>query len=71
MPKQHGSKTMIELLSEIRSKGFTVHKKTKTGTVKIIPPEGVDGPIYHTHATESAIHQIRRDFARLYNVRVG
>ena len=71
MPKQHGSKSMQLLLDELRSKGFVISKKTKRGSVKIIPPPGVEGPVYYTHATESAIHQIRRDFARMYNIKVG
>lgn len=71
MPKQHGSKAMQDLLDELRSKGFTITKKSKRGSVKIIPPKDIEGPVYYTHATESAIHQIRRDFARMYNIKVG
>lgn len=70
MPKQHGSTATKKLLKELQSKGFTVSSKTKSGTVKITPPPGVEGPIYHTHATESALHQIKRDVAKLYKVTV-
>lgn len=71
MPKQHGSKAMQDLLDELRSRGFVITKKSKRGSVKIIPPKNIEGPVYYTHATESAIHQIRRDFARMYNIKVG
>jgi hypothetical protein len=71
VPKQHCSKSVRVLLSSLESKGFTVTTKTKKGTVKIVPPSTINGPVYHTHATESSLHQIRRDFARLYGVEVG
>lgn len=68
MPKQHNSKQMKKLLRNIESKGFTVSDKSKSGVVKITPPKGITGPIYCTHATESAIHQMERDFAKLYGI---
>jgi hypothetical protein len=71
MPQQHNSKAMTKLLRELESKGFTVGSKSKRGTVKILPPKHISGPVYCTHATESAYHQIRRDVARIYNVQVG
>jgi len=67
MPKQHQSKAMKQVMREIERLGFTVNQK-KSGSFIIIPPSGVDGPIYNTHGTESAIHPIKRDFKRLYNV---
>lgn len=70
MPKQHGSKAMSKLLDELRSKGFTVGDKSKRGTVRICPPPHIPGPVYHTHATESAFHQVRRDVAKLYKISV-
>lgn len=70
MPKQHGSTSTKKLLNNLRKKGFTISEKTKRGSVKITPPIGIDGPVYHTHATESAFHQMRRDFRKLYNIEV-
>jgi hypothetical protein len=71
MPKQHGSTSTKKLLNDLRKKGFTVSEKNKRGCVKITPPIGIEGPIYHTHATESAFHQIRRDFRKHYKIDVG
>ena len=68
MPKQHGSTSTKKLLNDLRKKGFTVSDKTKRGSVKITPPPGIDGPIYHSHATESAFHQIKRDVRKLYKI---
>jgi len=67
MPKQHQSKTMKKVFSELERLGFLVTHK-KSGSYTIIPPSNIGGPIYNTHGTESAIHPIRRDFKRLYNV---
>jgi len=68
MPKQHNSKQMKKLLRELEDVGFTITKKTKSGVVKILPPSTISGPVYCTHATESAFHQIKRDFAKMYGV---
>lgn len=48
--------------------GFTISEKSKSGVVKILPPDAISGPMYCTHATESAFHQMKRDFAKLYDV---
>lgn len=66
MPKQHNSKKMKKLLRGLEQAGFVVSEKSKSGSVKIIPPKDVQGPIYCTHATESAYHQLRRDLAKMY-----
>lgn len=68
MPNQHNSKQIKRLFKELEKRGFTISKKSKSGVVKILPPDSVPGPIYSTHATESALHQIRRDFVRIYGV---
>lgn len=68
MPKQHNSKQMKKLLRDLEKMGFTIGPKNKSGVVKILPPDSVSGPIYFTHATESALHQMKRDFAKLYDV---
>ena len=70
MPKQHQSKAMKQVLRELDRLGFTVNHK-KSGSYTIIPPSDVDGPIYNTHGTESAIHPMRRDFKRLYNIELS
>jgi hypothetical protein len=67
MPRQHQSKTMKKVMSELTRLGFNVEHK-KSGSYIIIPPDDIDGPIYNTHGTESAFHPMRRDFKRLYNV---
>ena len=69
MPKQHQSKAMKQVLREIERLGFTVNHK-KSGSYTIIPPSDVDGPIYNTHGTESALHPMRRDFKRLYDIQL-
>jgi hypothetical protein len=68
MPKQHNSKQMKKLLRDLEDMGFTISTKSKSGVVKILPPDSIPGPMYCTHATESAFHQIKRDFAKLYDV---
>lgn len=70
MVSQHGSKATNDLLKDIKKKGFKVSEKNKKGVIKITPPEGVDGPVYSTHGTESAFHYIKRDFAKLYNIKL-
>lgn len=70
MPKQHNSKEMKKLFRKLEDMGFVISDKKKSGTVKIVPPETVSGPVYFTHGTESAYHQIRRDFVRLYGMDV-
>lgn len=66
MPKQHNSKTIKAMFKELNRLGFDVHQK-KSGTYVIVPPDK-KLPVYSTHGTESAIHPIRRDFKRLYNI---
>jgi hypothetical protein len=68
MTKQHGCKEITKLLKDLEKKGFTVSAKSKKGSVKITPPISIGGSVYHTHATQSSLHQIRRDFARMYDV---
>lgn len=68
MAKQHNSKATNQLLKELKKKGFIVSPKSKKGTIKIIPPASIGGPIYTTHGNESAFHPMKRDFARLYNI---
>lgn len=68
MTKQHASKAANKLLKDIEKKGFRVEPKTKKGTIKIIPPPHIGGPIYVTHGGESSIHPMKRDFARLYHI---
>lgn len=66
MPKQHNSKTIKTIFKELTRLGFEVHQK-KSGTYTIVPPDK-QLPVYCTHGTESAIHPIRRDFKKLYNI---
>lgn len=66
MTQQHRSKAMKDLLDAIERMGFAIVAAKKG--VKIIPPAFISGPIYHTHATESAYHQVIRDFRKLYGV---
>jgi hypothetical protein len=66
MAQRHNSKAVKEQLNKIESLGFTL-QRTKKG-IQITPPEGRPGPVYNTHVTEAAFHQIRRDFLRLYGV---
>jgi hypothetical protein len=58
---------MRKLLKEIKDLGFNI-TQNKSGTYVIVPPAHIDGPVYTTHATESAFHPIRRDFKRLYKI---
>lgn len=67
MPRQHQSKTMKKVLTELARLGFNVTQK-KSGSYIIIPPGNIQGPAYTTHGTESAYHPMRRDFKRLYGV---
>jgi valyl-tRNA synthetase len=71
MTKQHNSRATQKLLKQLEKRGFTVSEKSKNGGFKIIPPPGVTGSVYHTHGTESAYHQIKRDFKKLYNVELS
>lgn len=70
MPKQHQSKAMKKVFSELERLGFTVTQK-KSGAFTISPPSTIEGPTYMTHGTESALHPMRRDFKRLYNVQIS
>lgn len=67
MPRQHQSKQMKTVLVELERLGFNV-QRAKSGVYKILPPPSINGPMYTTHGTESAIHPIKRDFKRLYGV---
>lgn len=68
MPKQHRSLSTARLLKDLQAKGFKVSEKSKRGTITITPPAGMGGPLYHTHGTESAFHQIKRDVKKHYGV---
>jgi len=70
MPRQHQSKAMKKAFKELERLGFNVTQK-KSGSYTILPPSNVDGPIYNTHGTESALHPMRRDFKRMYNVELN
>jgi len=70
MTKQHRSSATSKLLKELQAKGFGVSEKSKRGTITITPPASIGGPLYHTHGTESALHQIKRDVKKLYNVKL-
>jgi hypothetical protein len=67
MPRQHQSKAMKNVFAELRRLGFMVDQR-KSGSYRIIPPSTLGGPIYTTHGTESALHPIRRDFKKYYNI---
>lgn len=67
MPRQHQSKSMKKVLIELKRLGFQVDR-ARSGVYKIVPPPSIEGPIYTTHGTESALHPMRRDFKRMYNV---
>jgi hypothetical protein len=69
MPRQHQSSTMKKVLAELKRLGFEVNR-SKSGVWKIVPPSTIQGPIYTTHGTESALHPMRRDFKRMYNVQL-
>ena len=70
MPRQHQSSQMKKVLSELKRLGFEV-ERGKSGTYKIIPPPDIKGPIYTTHGTESALHPMRRDFKKYYNIQIS
>lgn len=70
MPRQHQSKAMKQVFKELERLGFNVIHK-KSGTYTILPPSTVVGPAYNTHGTESALHPMRRDFKRLYNIEIS
>lgn len=70
MPRQHQSKAMRQVFKELERLGFNVTQK-KSGAYTILPPSTVDGPAYNTHGTESALHPMRRDFKRLYNIDIS
>lgn len=67
MPRQHQSSKMKKVLTELKRLGFEVNRN-KSGTYRIVPPSTIPGPTYTTHGTESALHPMRRDFKRMYNV---
>jgi len=67
MPRQHQSSAMKKVLAELNRLGFKV-TRCKSGVWKIVPPSTIEGPMYTTHGTESALHPMRRDFKRMYNV---
>jgi len=67
MPRQHQSKAIKEVFRELRRLGFVVEQK-RSGTYRIVPPSTIPGPVYTTHGTESALHPIRRDFKKYYNI---
>lgn len=69
MPRQHQSKSMKRVLTELSRLGFVVDKR-KSGSYRIIPPSTIGGPIYTTHGTESALHPMRRDFKKYYNIEI-
>lgn len=69
MPRQHQSKAVKQAFKELERLGFTVKQK-KSGSYTILPPKHVQGPIYNTHGTESAIHPMRRDFKKLYGIQL-
>jgi hypothetical protein len=58
---------MKKVLTELNRLGFTV-ERAKSGVYKIVPPPTIKGPMYITHGTESALHPMRRDFKRMYNI---
>jgi hypothetical protein len=67
MPRQHQSKAIKNVMAELVRLGFQV-ERSKSGVYKILPPPSIEGPMYTTHGTESALHPIRRDFKRMYGV---
>lgn len=70
MPRQHQSGKMRDVFKELKRLGFTV-ERNKSGSFRIVPPPTIQGPVYTTHATESAYHPMRRDFKKMYNVNIG
>lgn len=70
MPRQHQSKQMKKVFRELERLGFDVERK-KSGTYRIIPPPSMGSvQTYTTHGTESALHPMRRDFKKLYNIQL-
>jgi hypothetical protein len=67
MPRQHQSSRMKKVLTELNRLGFQV-ERGKSGVYKILPPPSIGGPMYTTHGTESALHPMRRDFKKYYNI---
>lgn len=67
MPRQHQSSRMKKVLTELKRLGFEV-ERGKSGVYKILPPPSIKGPMYTTHGTESALHPMRRDFKKYYNI---
>jgi hypothetical protein len=67
MPKQHQSKAMKNVMTELERLGFNI-ERAKSGVYKILPPPSIKGPLYTTHGTESALHPMRRDFKRMYGI---
>ena len=67
MPRQHQSSSMKKVLKELIRLGFQV-ERAKSGVYKIVPPPTIEAPMYITHGTESALHPMRRDFKRMYNI---
>lgn len=69
MPRQHQSKSMKRVMSELTRLGFEVEQR-RSGSYRIIPPSSIGGPVYTTHGTESALHPMRRDFKKYYNIEI-
>jgi hypothetical protein len=61
---------MKKVLAELKRLGFEV-ERAKSGVYKILPPPSIKGPMYTTHGTESALHPMRRDFKRYYNIELS
>lgn len=70
MPRQHQSKAVKKVFIELMRLGFVVEQK-KSGSYRIVPPSTIPGPIYTTHGTESALHPMRRDFKKYYNINLS
>lgn len=70
MPRQHQSKAIKRVFSELTRLGFVVEHK-KSGSYRIVPPSTIQGPVYTTHGTESALHPMRRDFKKYYNINLN
>jgi hypothetical protein len=58
---------MKKVLSEIQRLGFEV-ERAKSGVYKIVPPSTIKAAMYTTNGSESALHPMRRDFKRMYNI---
>lgn len=65
--EKHQPKSVKHLFREIEKMGFKV-QRSKSGTIRIIPPSHIRGPIYTTHGTDA--YPLRREFKKLYNVRL-